>query len=332
MRAVWLVLVLLGLPWPGRATLPVETVALSEVVIYPEYEAPAEVLSLNDSELSAQVMARVRRIGVLVGDMVKPGEVLLELESRDFDLELRRARAKKRSLEAQFELAKVQLRRAKALQKTRSASEELLNQRQAEVEELKAQLDEQEAAIEQARFDLTKCRVRAPFKALVVRRLAHVGELATPGSPLLRVQDLEQIELSAKVQTQNVAALRAAASPLFIARGQEYPLLLRAVVPRVDPRQRSQEVRLTFAEQTPLVGTAGLLVWRNSNPHVPPNLLVHREGRLGIFVDNGGSADFVPVPDARPGRPARISLPLSTPIVREGRFALKPGSPIGHPE
>ena len=157
-------------------------------------------------------------------------------------------------------MARIQLERARKLQKTRSASVELLNQRQAELEQLRAQIDEQDAENAQALADLKRCTISAPFKALVVERLADEGELATPGSPLLRVQDLDHLELSAKVQVQDVPLLRSAQSLQFIALGADYPVTVRVVVQRIDRRTRSQEVRLTFLAAPPLVGATGILL------------------------------------------------------------------------
>jgi len=66
-------------------------------------------------------------------------------------------------------------------------------------------------------------------------------------------------------------------------------------------------------------------VWPDGELHVPPGLVVRRAGRLGLFVDDGGTARFHALPDAQEGRPARADLPPETRIVVKGQLALKDG-------
>jgi hypothetical protein len=52
---------------------------------------------------------------------------------------------------------------------------------------------------------------------------------------------------------------------------------------------------------------------------------VRRAGRLGLFLDDGGTARFHALADAQEGRPARAGLPPETRVVVDGQLALKDG-------
>ena len=67
-----------------------------------------------------------------------------------------------------------------------------------------------QTALKMANRNVKKCRLRAPFNAVVIERIASVGELASVGAPVLRLLDDEQIEISASVQEQDLATLQAA--------------------------------------------------------------------------------------------------------------------------
>ena len=52
-------------------------------------------------------------------------------------------------------------------------------------------------------------------------------------------------------------------------------------------------------------------------------MIVERDGRLGVFVYEGGQARFVELPGARPGRSNLVQLEPSTELVVEGHYGLK---------
>jgi RND family efflux transporter MFP subunit len=309
----------------------VTTRPLAEVTVQPEGEAPATVVSLNDSRLSAEVRAPVAAIPVRVGDTVAAGALLAELECGDYRRSEARARAALEAARAGLELATYQVDRARSLASAKTLSEEVLNQREAEVRAAAAEVAGLEAGLAQARADVARCRVTAPFTALVMERLAGVGELAEPGRPLLRVLDTERIEASAQVRAEDAAALAGADTVAFRDGERRFPARLRTILPALDARTRAREVRVTFPESVPLPGTSGRLVWRQTRPHVPADLVVRRGGRYGLFVVRDGTALFHPLDGAEEGRPAAVDLPPQTPVVIDGRFALQDGDPVRLP-
>jgi RND family efflux transporter MFP subunit len=175
-------LLLAAIAW---AATPVTTRPYAEVQIHPERSAPAEVLSLNDAELSAEITARIDRIPVRVGDQVRPGDLLVELDCRDYASRRKAQQATLTQLEAQHRLAASQVERARNLRERRGASEEEVEQRETELLALDAQLAAQREAVAQAELNVARCAIRAPYPAAVTARLASEGTLAAPGTHLL---------------------------------------------------------------------------------------------------------------------------------------------------
>lgn len=314
---------------PGAgAAVPVTTRTVGELAVYPESSAPATVISLNDSELSAQVTAPVVAVSVKVGDRVEAGHTLVELDATDFELALKRAEATLASLRARHDLARNQLKRVRTLARSKSASAELLNQREAEVSALSADITAQKIAIQMARRDLDHSRISAPFDALVLERHAQIGELATPGKTLMRLLEAANLEVEARVQPNDVDAVQQAAALEFDSQGRRYPVTIRSVVSALDERERSRKLRLTFKSEQALPYSAGLLVWRQNTPHLPPHLLVQRLERLGILTAVDDQAVFVPIEGATEGRPAAVSLPRNTAVIVDGRFRVQPGDTL----
>ena len=320
---------LLGLGSQAMAeATPVRVAPVMELAIYPEVSAPAQVLSLNDSRIEASISATVEQIPVRVGDEVAPGSELLALECDDQRHTLRRGMAGRDALKARLEFADYQLQRARSLKSSNSLSEEALRQRGMESAALRSELAGAEAQVAQARRDVERCSVSAPFRAVVVERLIGVGEKAQPGKPLLRLLDLSALEVSAQVPAFDAQLLPQAHKLSLMIGDKAYPVTLRSVVPALDPKSRSRELRLDFADSPAAPGSSGRLLWRQPTPHLPAEYLLRRSGEYGVFVLREGKASFEKMAGAREGSAIAVSLPGDTRVITEGRFGLNDGDAV----
>lgn len=328
MRILFLMLSLICASTTNAQAVTVSMRPFSELAVYPQREAFATVVSLNDSRIAAEVSARIVEIPVEVGQTVAKGATLVRLDAHDYALAAERAAAALQSAESAHRLAQRQLERARSLVAEGFISPEALNQREAEAATAAAQLKIAEAELASARSDVRKCLIRAPFTAIIKERIAQVGELATPGAALVHVLDAGRIEVSARVQPDDVATLEKSTNLGFEARTGHYPIKLRRIVPALDPRERNQEARFRFAKAGALPGTAGRVVWQTQQPHLPPDLVVRRNSVLGVFVASDGKARFVALPRAEEGRPAPADLDPAASVIVEGRYQLQDGDAI----
>ncbi len=292
------------------------------------HSAPAEVLSLNDTDISAEITARIVAIPVQVGVTVDAGEVLMELDCRDYALRARRAEADLLAARAHESLASQQLQRAETLAREQHMSADVLDQRRSELEAAAAVTAARQVDTDVARTNVERCVLRSPFRAVVVERVAGLGELANPGSPLLRVKDLDAVEVSAQIIPTDAGGLRQGRSITLHHLGRDYPLRLERVVPTIDTHTRTLEARLRFTGEAALIGASGRLRWESPRQGIPSSLIVRRGERLGVFTLREGNAVFVAVPGALEGRPAEVDLPATTLIITEGRFAVRDGDPV----
>ena len=294
---------------------------LAEVAVYPEFRAPAEVVASDEARISAEVSARVEAMPARVGERVARGADLARLDASSYRVEVERARAQADLVANRVRLAEAQLAQSEALAARGFISEDGLRVRRTELAVLKSELTAARQGLEGARLQLARTVIRAPFDGTVRERVASVGDLAAPGTPLLVFAADDGIEVRARVPAAQVEGLRAAKSWRLVAGETEAELRLVRVSPLVSAAGQAREV--VFVPVTELSpGVAGELRWASSLLHLPSAWVQQRNGDLGVWLVREGKPVFQPLPQAELGRPVAVGLPPDTLLVDEGRFSL----------
>lgn len=314
----------------AQAQTTVTAATLEQLAFYPEFSAPAEVLSKQDASLSAQLSAQIEVIDVEVGDPVAAGDLLVQLDCSIYQAQLNTQNAALGEIDVQLSLAEDQYKRAKRLNEAGNLGDEGLQQRATELEALQARRVVQQQQLKVAQISVDRCDIHAPFAGVVTQRQAQLGALAAPGTPLLRLVQIADAELSARVPpTQSFESGQVLS---FEYLNRQYPAKVRVVVPVIDSRQRTQEVRLNFPGASPPPGAAGRLLWQASQPHLPAELLVRRQqgeqSQLGVMLVEGDKATFYVTPHAIEGQPFVVDLNAETQVITEGRLLVSDADPI----
>lgn len=309
----------------------IQTARLDTVWVQPERTAAAQVLARNESRLAAEVGGRIERWLADVGDNVKRGDMLLRIDPTDYQLALDRARAQQQAAQARLDLARTQLARAQDLVNQGFFSQEALTQRETEVALHQAELSSATSQLRTAQRQLDKTTLRAPFAGTVLQRQAQVGETVAAGSLLYVLAETGPVEVQASISPADVAGLRRASRLEFVPQlggvGQE--VKLARITDTLQATSRTQTARLTPVGQVGWPsGSTGTVRWQDPTPHIPATLIVRRGGSLGVFVQQGNEARFVPLPDAQEGRAAPTQLSPDTRIVVQGQAALTHGQTL----
>ena len=319
----------LGLSNVAQSAPVVSTETLESLVYSPTFSAPAEVISANDAALSAELSARIININVEVGDRVKKGETLVNLDCRTYESQLATQKAVLSELRSQRPLLSDQYDRAQTLNQRGNLGDDALQQRETALTSLDARIDVQNRQIELARIATENCALVAPFDGVISARMAQLGALAAPGMPLLQLVQTEGAELEAKVAPGKGVSK---SKVWFEANAQSYAVELRAKLPIIDRRERTQTYRFTFTDNSPEIGATGRLTWTANQPHISSELLVRRkvdgEWRLGLLIEEQGVAQFVVVDSAIEGQPAAVDLPEGTKIITDGRLLAVEGEAV----
>jgi len=315
------------------AQTPIKAEPLSRLTIAVNRSVPAKVLSLREATIASELTANVIALPIMVGDELAPGETAGQLECTDNALNLKQAQAELSALDANRILAKQQLGRLQKLHQNENASEQQINQKQAELSVVESRINAREISIQIAQRQIEKCRIVSPFKGVVTEVQSDVGNFTTPGTPIFSLIDIENIELHAALTSVQLNQVNNAPQLFFLFEERTYPVQIRTVLPVVDPHAQTRPVRLRFTEKRPLPGANGRLQWVLSGNIIPASLIVHRDGKNGIFTVDQTQPDrlrakFVVVHNIRQGQPASVDIPESALLVTDGRFSLVDGAPI----
>lgn len=309
----------------AQSVVQVRTQPLGDLLVDFDRKAPAEVRALNDSQISAEVSAIVLSVHADVGQTVSRGDLLLELNPTDYQLNLDQAKANLASSQARLSQAEVKLVRAKRLGDNQYISADELLERETEVMVFGAQIQADEVAVSIASRNLDKCTLKAPFDGVVGERTAQVGSFVRNGDALIALTQVDQFELHAEIPDSHADEISTTGMLFFESRGQTWTVELLRLSPVIERQGRTRKARFAFTDDAPAVGRSGELVWQVGGGMLPSNLISRRSGVLGVFLLDAGKAKFAPLPAAQEGRPAVVDLPASSRVITMGRERLQDG-------
>lgn len=287
-------------------------------------ETAGTVRARTSASVSARIMAYVREVRVQQGDSVRAGQVLLTLDTKELDSAQRQAEESQRearsmdaevnggiaAAKAQLELTQTTFRRMRDLFEKRSISNQEFDEAQAKVrlaeanfemaqakrKQLEASIAQAGEAVKSAGIMRDYTQVTAPFAGVITDKRVEPGTLATPGAPLLIIEQAGAYRLEVPVDESLLSTLK---------RGQRIEVQLEAldrtltasigeIVPVVDAATRSITVKLDLPAMANLrSGMSGRARFSDGVARalvIPANALRNDGSLQTLFVADGGVA------------------------------------------
>lgn len=153
-------------------------------------------------ELRAQVGGTLAEIHFADGQIVEKGDLLFTIDPTPYEIRLAQATAQLEAAQSRLTLANSQLYRARTLKRTDFGTAQNVDERTAEVGAAQAAIDDADAQIRDARFDLAHCRIVAPFTGRIGAHQVSIGSLvagsryaSSPTTLLATMVSLDPIHL-----------------------------------------------------------------------------------------------------------------------------------------
>lgn len=255
-----------------------------------EESYPAQVEARFNSALSFQVGGQLSKRDVDVGQEVKKGQVLAQLDPKDLKLALRSAQAQLNAAETEYKQTQTDLARAQELKDKGFVSQ--------------AQLDRQQLAFDAAQSRLAQARANyrvqanqnrygsllAPNDGVITAIYAEVGQVMSPGQPVVQWADQTAVQVKLAVPETRVSFFQEGmmARVKLWSKTEYLPAKVREVSPVADPITRTYQILLDLdAEQQDVRFGMSATVYfdkelSHQKPRVPVSAVV-ADG-LGAFV------------------------------------------------
>jgi HlyD family secretion protein len=217
---------------------------------------------------------------------------------------------------ASLKLAKINQSRTAQLRAEGAISQSQLDQAntaldvaQAKVAQIESAIRQGEAAIAQSQATIAQAKagvgaasanisygvIRAPFDGVVTQKLAYEGEMTTPGSPLLKLENTDRLRLEIAVPEADLRFIRMGQSVVvkIDALEEKQTATVKQIVPAADPNSRSFIVKVPLKNSGPLIsGMFGRIELPRGTREVimiPANALVRRGQLEGVYVVDADS-------------------------------------------
>ena len=334
---------------PGGPAVPVQIGRARLQTLPIMQSAIGAVQTLRTVAVKSQVDGVIAQIHFREGDEVQAGDLLITLDRRPFENNLRSARADLANARAQADHAGVESVRYQQLDQQQAISKEQLSQLLTDVETTKAQVQAREAAVANAELQLGYTEIRAPIAGRTGQLNLHEGALVKAndaGSSLVTINQLSPIAVAYAVPEASLAGLRAA-----LAAG-----MVPVTASPHDGVGKPVEGRLDFIDNAVDATTGTILlkaVFANADRALWPGQFVDIVTRLGeetnavlvpaaaVQTGQHGSQVFVVKPDrtvelraVQTGRSAngltviRDGVKADETVVTDGQLRLVPGARV----
>ena len=218
--------------------------------------------AVDQVTVKAKVAAEVRAVMVREGESVKVGQVVVKLDTSEYEARVAQARGNLNNARAQLEIATKARDNNLALVEKGFISKNAFDNSASQYAAAKASVDSAQGALDIVLKSLNDTVSRAPISGLVSVRHVQPGEKVAIDSRLLEIVNLQKLELEAAVPSSEISK---------VAIGQKVELRIEGLAQRFD----GKVVRINPATQA---GSRSVPVYvQVANPQ---NLL-----RVGMFAD-----------------------------------------------
>ncbi|MGQ0715324.1 MAG: efflux RND transporter periplasmic adaptor subunit [Gemmatimonadaceae bacterium] len=276
-------------------TSRVQTVPVERRDIIVDAEATGVVEPINVIEVKSKASGQIERMPVETGSKVNPGDLLVQVDTRDVRNQYNQALADLRAAEARGAVALAQRKRSEDLHRQQIITAQELETAQLDFANAQAQVTRAEASLDLAQQRMDDATVRAPLAGTVIEKAVSTGQVITSatgafggGTLLLKMADLSQVRVRALVNETDIGNIQPGQqATVTVDAYPERPF--RGSVEKIEPQAVVQQNVTMFPVLVAVSNREGLLM---------PGM----NGEVAVLVERRESVVSVPNDAVRPPR------------------------------
>lgn len=285
----------------------------------------------RESTVAAEVSGKVEAMTARRGTRFISGQTLARLASRELEIRIREAEARRNATSARLEKAQDLLERSVKLMEGQGIPERELTQARLSVQELEAERAAAESEIDRLRDEIDKKTVASPFTGVITQELTEVGEWVEQGGAIAHIVDFSRVRVLVDLPERYVAAVNPD-EPVKVRfdalANRTFEGKVHALIPYGDKNSRLFPLEVyvdnpDHAIKGGMLARVGLgLGLRRTALMVPKDSVITRGARTYLFtVEEGVAKQVVVTTDLSKGDLIEVSGPL-----KEGQMVVVRGN------
>jgi RND family efflux transporter MFP subunit len=215
-----------------------------------EFEVDGVVEARRQATLSAEVSGTIEAVNFDVDDRVEAGEIVLTIRDREYRARVQKAQAALDEAQANLRQVELEFERSTNLRKQKLIPQADFDRAEAGLAAARAKQESARANLVEAREQLERTVVRAPYGGVVVERHVEQGESVTPGQAIMTGYSTRELRVTAQVPQSLIAGLREyrRARVVRLDDGQVLEVAKITIHPFANPQNHSFTARFDLPE------------------------------------------------------------------------------------
>jgi HlyD family secretion protein len=268
--------------------VPIPTAAVDRRDIVVDASATGAVEPINVVEVKSKASGQITQMPVETGTLVKPGDLIVQLDTRDVKNQYDQSLADVRAAEAKLQVSEAQKKRSDDLFQGRIITAQEHETAALDYANAQASLVRARTNLDLAQQRLEDATVRAPISGTVIEKTVSLGQVITSGTSsfgggttLIKMADLNQVRVRALVTEADIGSIQSGMGATVTV--DAYPdRPFRGSVEKIEPQAVVQQsvtmfpVLITISNLEGLLkpgmnGEVSILIERRDNVLAVPN-------------------------------------------------------------
>jgi membrane fusion protein, multidrug efflux system len=302
-----------------RAPMTVELGAAKRGDVAAHLTVVGNLIGLQTVDVAPRTGGRLLSVSVQLGDAVRRGQVIARVEDREIVEQVNQAeasmnvsRATIRQREADLKVAELNFDRSKNLFARQLLAKQALDDAEsrylaavAQLDLSKAQQSQNEARLQELKFNLNNTIITSPVDGFIGRRNVDPGAMVNTNTAIASVVDISRLKLVVNVVEKDLRMVNAGdvgVVEVDAYPGEKFNGRIARVAPVLDPATRTAPIEIEIPNggnrlKPGMYARISLTVEERKNTLVAPkNAIIDFENKRGVWQPNADNrAQFVPV-------------------------------------
>ena len=287
-----------------EAAVPFPIVEVAYEIAPRERIWDGRIEAVNQATVSAQTSGRIAELPFDVNDFVDAGKVIMRFTDTEQRAALTRAEANLEEGQARYAEAEQEFERVSNMFENGTVSKARFDQAKANRDAAMARLNAARSGVATAKEQLEYTVVRAPYAGIVAKRHVEMGELVSPGQPLITGLSLQSLRVNVDVPQGMFHAIRTIGKAFVYIDEERIAAEGLTFFPVADPAANTFRVRVELPDGSAtlypgMIAKVGFVVGETRRLLIPSAAVVRRSELSAVYVAKG---DQVVLRQVRLGR------------------------------